>query len=225
LGLEDVCALSISIIADDRERQSQVFCDLTEHDQLELCVKRLAVGDYLLNQRLLFERKTLPDLKQSIVDGRFFRQAIRLASSEYTPVLVLEGSHYDPPGPEVSREAVQGALINVSLILGVSVLRSLSSRETAWLMIRADKQVQRVAQGAVQRPGYRPKGRRKRRLFILQGLPGIGRDRAELLLETFGSVEKIFTAEYEDLIQVKGIGRKTARNIRDMVRETGLVYE
>jgi ERCC4-type nuclease len=92
-------------------------------------------------------------------------------------------------------------------------------------MIRADKQVQRVAQGAVQRPGYRPKGRRKRRLFILQGLPGIGRDRAELLLETFGSVEKIFTAEYEDLIQVKGIGRKTARNIRDMVRETGLVYE
>jgi len=149
--------LSISIIADDRERQSQVFCDLTEHDQLELCVKRLAVGDYLLNQRLLFERKTLPDLKQSIVDGRFFRQAIRLASSEYTPVLVLEGSHYDPPGPEVSREAVQGALINVSLILGVSVLRSLSSRETAWLMIRADKQVQRVAEGAVHRPATGPK--------------------------------------------------------------------
>ncbi|MFP4657818.1 MAG: ERCC4 domain-containing protein [Desulfonatronovibrionaceae bacterium] len=216
--------MSVSIVADDRERESQVFCVLAGHAGVELSTERLVAGDYRVNERLLFERKTLPDLKQSIVDGRFFRQAIRLASSEYTPVLVLEGSHYDPPGPEVSREAVQGALINASLVLGIPVLRSLSSPETAWIMLCADNQVRRIAKGAVQRPGYRPKGRRKRQLFILQGLPGIGRDRAELLLETFGSVERVFTAGYDDLLQVKGIGRKTARQIRDMVREAGLDY-
>lgn len=216
--------MSIPIIVDDREQQSPVVSALAEYEGVELSARRLTVGDYWVNQQLLFERKTLPDLMQSIIDGRLFRQAIRLASSDSSPILVLEGTHYDPEAPAVSREAVQGALISISLILGIPVLRSLSSQETAWLMLCADKQVRRIIEGGIHRPGYRPKGRRKRQLFILQGLPGIGRDKAELLLEVFGSVEKVFTAGYEDLLEVKGIGRTTAQRIRDMVQEVASDY-
>ncbi|MDZ7761430.1 MAG: ERCC4 domain-containing protein [Desulfovermiculus sp.] len=216
--------MAIPIVVDDREQKSPVVCALAEHEDVQLSIRRLSVGDYLVNEHLLFERKTLPDLMQSIIDGRLFRQAIRLVSSDFSPVLVLEGTHYDPDSPAVSREAVQGALISISLILGIPVLRSLNSQETAWLMLCADKQVRRIAEGGVQRPGYRPKGRRKRQLYILQGLPGIGRDKAELLLEVFGSVEKVFIAEYEDLRQVKGIGQTTAQRIRDMVQEVASDY-
>ncbi|MGM0540241.1 MAG: helix-hairpin-helix domain-containing protein [Thermodesulfobacteriota bacterium] len=45
-----------------------------------------------------------------------------------------------------------------------------------------------------------------------------------MLLEVFGSVEKVFTAEYEDLRRVKGIGRTTAQRIRDMVQEVAADY-
>jgi ERCC4-type nuclease len=217
--------MSLPIIVDDREQYSPVVSALAAYEDVELSVQRLTAGDYWVNEHMLFERKTLPDLMQSIIDGRLFRQAIRLASSDSSPVLVLEGTHYDPEKPAVSREAVQGALISISLVLGIPVLRSLSSQETAWLMLCADKQVQRIVEGGVHRPGYRPKGRRKRQLFILQGLPGIGRDKAELLLEVFGSVEKVFTAGYEDLLQVKGIGRSTAQRIRDMVQEVASDYK
>jgi ERCC4-type nuclease len=41
---------------------------------------------------LVFERKTLKDFARSIVDGRLFRQAIRLANSKYKSVLILEGT-------------------------------------------------------------------------------------------------------------------------------------
>ncbi len=224
MGPAENMSLSIPIIVDDREQKSPVVNALAEYEGVALTFRRLSVGDYWVNERLLFERKTLPDLMQSIIDGRLFRQAIRLASSDFSPVLVLEGTHYDPESPAVSREAVQGALISISLILGIPVLRSLDSQETAWLMLCADKQVRRIAEGGVQRPGYRPKGRRKRQLYILQGLPGIGKDKAELLLEVFGSVEKVFTAGYEDLRQVKGIGRTTAQRIRDMVQDVAADY-
>ncbi len=216
--------LAIPVVVDDREQESQVVSALAEIEGVELSVSRLASGDYLVNERLLFERKTLADLMQSIIDGRLFRQAIRLASADPAPVLLLEGTSYEAGSFGVSREAVQGALISISLVLGIPILRSLDSRETAWLMICADKQVQRNAKGAIQRPGYRPKGRRKRQLFILQGLPGIGSDRAELLLDAFGSLEKVFTAGYEELRQVKGIGQTTAKRIRDMVEEAPANY-
>lgn len=101
--------MAIPIVVDDREQKSPVVCALAEHEDVQLSIRRLSVGDYLVNEHLLFERKTLPDLMQSIIDGRLFRQAIRLVSSDFSPVLVLEGTHYDPDSPAVSREAVQGA--------------------------------------------------------------------------------------------------------------------
>jgi Fanconi anemia group M protein len=54
-------------------------------------------------------------------------------------------------------------------------------------------------------------------LFILQGLPGIGPARADRLLDTFGTVETVFTARAEELAEVSGIGEKTAERIRNLI--------
>ena len=164
------------------------------------------------------------DFGTLILDGRLFTQALRLTCTDYTPALVLEGKASDPACIRLSREAVQGALINVSIVLGIPVLRSLDSRGTAWLLVCAGQQIQRIASGAVPRHGYRPKGRRKRQIYILQGLPGVGSDRAELLLDVFGSVEKVLTASIEDLTKIKGIGPKTAQAIRTVVEEVQAGY-
>jgi len=69
----------ITIIADDRERNGGVIERLRGHEEVSLAVERLPLGDYLIDEVLLIERKTLPDLVTSIKDGRLFGQAHRLA--------------------------------------------------------------------------------------------------------------------------------------------------
>jgi len=210
---------TITIQVDDRERCCDVLDALRQVDQVELRIERLVMGDYCLDSRILVERKTLPDLMLSIVDGRLFRQAVRLATSPFDPLLILEGTARDIQTARVSREAVQGAMIAVSVILGIPVLRSQSPQETAWLLVRTVCQLRRAVDGKTLRPGYQPHRRRKRQLYILQGLPGIGPERAERLLNRFGSVQNVVNAECDELCSVKGIGKGVAGKIQDILHE------
>ena len=209
----------INVVADDRESKNQVIKFLSDMKNVSVIVKRLSVGDYIVDNRLVFERKTLKDFAQSIVDGRLFRQAIRLVNSKYKSVLILEGTGKKLTEIGVSREAMQGALITISLILGVPVLRSKDPFESAHLIIYASRQIKSTARGVLQRRGYQPKGKRKQQLFILQGLPGIGSERAIRLLNAFGSVEAVVTATNEELQSVEGIGESIAGRIKWAVRE------
>lgn len=186
---------------------------------VSVVVKRLSVGDYVVDNQLVFERKTLKDFAKSIVDGRLFRQAIRLANSKYKSALILEGTGKELTETRVSREAMQGALITISLILGIPVLRSKDPFESAHLIIYASRQIKSTAKGVFQRRGYRPKGKRKHQLFILQGLPGIGSERATMLLDAFGSVEAVVKATSEELQSVEGIGESIAERVKWAVRE------
>lgn len=209
----------IFIIADDRERDSGVIEALSVLEGVKVRVERLKIGDYRVGKNLLFERKTLSDLTISIVQGRFFSQSQRLASSPYRGVIILEGKGRDIYHTSVKREAVQGALINVSVLMGLPILRSVDPAETADLMVYAGRQLGKTISGGLYRHGYRPKGKRKKQIFFLQGLPGVGPERASSLLDNFGNVENIMTASPGELAQVPGIGRKTAKSIRGVLKE------
>jgi DNA excision repair protein ERCC-4 len=163
---------------------------------------------------LVFERKTLKDFAVSIIDGRLFSQMTRLASSTAKSALILEGTGKDLVDIGIRREAMQGALVTVTLILGIPVLRSMEPSETAKLIIYAARQIKSLAKRGFQRHGYQPKDKRKKQLFILQGLPGVGRERAIRLLDNFGSVEAVITASSNELQAVEGIGQNIADKIK-----------
>lgn len=182
-------------------------------------VQRLTTGDFLIDGRFAVERKTLPDFAQSVIDGRLFRQAAALAQGTERGVLVLEGTAADLQASGMRREALQGALITVSVFFGLAVLRARDAAETAQLIVYLGRQAQRFARGALPRKGYRPKGRRARQLYVLQGLPGIGPERAERLLEIFGSVENVARASVDELAAISGIGETTAEKIRWALEE------
>ncbi len=76
-----------------------------------------------------------------------------------------------------------------------------------------------MARGGVYRHGYRPKDKRKKQLFILQGLPGVGSEKAGRLLDTFGSVEAVISASSSELQSVYGIGKGVADKIKWAVSE------
>lgn len=207
----------LEVVVDDREQPSGVIEHLMSHETIRVTIRRLKLGDYLIDNRVLIERKTVSDLSISIIDGRLFRQACFLAESTYRPLLLIEGHVTGEEVSGVSREAIQGAIITLAIFLNIPCLRSLDVKESANLIYYAGAQMQRNISRGVYRHGYRPKRRRNKQLFILQGLPGIGPARAERLLETFGSIENVFHADVEALSHIAGIGCKTAKAIRDLV--------
>jgi ERCC4-type nuclease len=207
----------MEIVADDRERASGVVERLRGLPGLRIVIRRLDLGDYLLDNRILVERKTLADLAVSIADGRLFSQACRMTRCGFVPALIIEGTTRDSELSGMTREAIQGAIVTLTIFLGIPCLRSTAPGETASLLRFTADQMSRRNTRTVQRHGYRPKGLRKRQLFVLQGLPGIGPTRADRLLDTFGCIEAVFTAGASDLAMVSGIGRTTADAIRSLI--------
>jgi ERCC4-type nuclease len=214
----------VRMVADDREQAGGVIAALRGRADVALEVRRLTVGDFLVEEQFAVERKTLADFAQSVVDARLFKQAAALAQGARRGVLILEGTAADRTDG-VSRESLQGALITVSVFYGLAVLRSRDVAETARLIVYLGRQAQQFARGGLHRPGYRPKGRRARQLYVLQGLPGVGPGRAARLLERFGSVQAVAAASAEDLAAVDGIGERIAANIRWAVEEAPASYQ
>ncbi len=86
----------------------------------------------------------------------------------------------------------------VTLFFGVAVLRALNGEESARLMVYAARRARWFTTGAVPRHGKRPKGKRKARLALLQGLPGVGPLRACASSQVHDRVDV--------LVQLRGFG-------------------
>jgi ERCC4-type nuclease len=214
----------LHVTIDDRERDSATASFLLGMPGIACTFRRLQLGDYLVDGRLLIERKTVPDLLQSIEDGRLFRQARGLASSRVPCLLILEGTAADLKGRRFQRSSVQGALITVSLLWGVPMLRSMDGEETANLMALAGRQISATVNGQIYRPGRRWGSKRGLQSHLLQGLPGVGCQLATRLLERFGTVEGVIQAAEPALQEVAGIVRRKAAKIRWAVSEGRVAY-
>jgi ERCC4-type nuclease len=133
--------------------------------------------------------------------------------------MILEGTSRELADSGMRREAIQGALVTVTLFCGIPLLRTRTPEETVRTMLFVAQQGQTYAKGALPRPGWRPRGKLARQIYILQGLPGIGPERARRLLARFGSVEAIVNARPEVLRSVGGIGKQIADKLRWSVEE------
>jgi DNA excision repair protein ERCC-4 len=209
---------TVEIVVDDRERPSGVIAELEKAGKTIVKVERLPVGDYCVDGAVIIERKTAADFAQSLMDGRLFSQAGRMASSPFRPAHIIEGTTTEWGGLGVLREALQGALVTLMLIFDVPVFRSTEPAETARLIYYIGSQMVRLRD-----PGYTPyrqakaKRRKTRQLRVLQSLPGVGADRAKKLLERFGTVRACIAATPAELCEVEGIGSKTAAAIDQVI--------
>lgn len=90
----------------------------------------MPVGDIIIGDRIIIERKTTRDLLDSLVDGRLLSQCRRLYYSATRPLLIIEGVDiFDTRA--VHPNAVQGVLSWITLELGLSVMMTRSTLETA----------------------------------------------------------------------------------------------
>ena len=85
----------------------------------------------MINNEILVERKTSRDLLSSIIDDRLFKQCQRMRKSEFQPLLLVELGEV---GNSLHPNAVLGALAHVTLDLGVPIITTKDSMESAYLV-------------------------------------------------------------------------------------------
>ena len=125
----------------------------------EIKSERLPLGDVILHDPsqgqglgldiVIFERKTLADLAASIRDGRYKEQSFRLietaASTGFNThhiVYIIEGdlARYDERHTQITKTALQSAMVSLMYYKGFSVVRTMNVGETADFILHfADK--------------------------------------------------------------------------------------
>ena len=195
---------------DERERNTDLKI-LLENLGARVKILTLAVGDFVLSERICAERKTRKDFEQSIIDGRLFRQAASM--SQYSkPIMVIEGEAFEG---RINRKAILGAIASLMLDHGIQIFFTLDEDRTAELLYALAKREQLAESRPVRLKGdKRALTMAQQQQIIVECLPNVGPQFARALLAKFGSVEKVFKATEKQLAAVPRMGRKRARLIK-----------
>ena len=209
----------VEIVVDQRELDSAIARDLSTREGVETRLETLAVGDYVVSDRVAAERKTVSDFLDTLTGGdrSLFEQVGDLSRHYARPVVLLEGEGlYEERN--VHPDAIRGALASLSVDFGVSVLRTEGEADTADLLAVLAKREQTTRDRAVSVHGEKSaKTLDEQQEYVVGAIADIGPVTARALLEHFGSVEAVMTAREEDLLAVDGVGEVTADRIRTVV--------
>ena len=124
----------------DHREQSSTIVSLLKQEDVLVDLVDLDVGDYRIGDRVLIERKTHGDFEDSLLDGRLFGQASRLASASPHPLLLVEGTARGQRF--VHPHALTGALAVLAIDFGLPVISTSSDHETAnFIMVVARREV------------------------------------------------------------------------------------
>jgi ERCC4-related helicase/ERCC4-type nuclease len=210
----------VEIVVDQRELDSSIAKDLSRRSGVETRLETLAVGDYVLSDRVVVERKTVADFLDTLTGGderSLFEQAKDATRYYARPVVVVEGT--DLYGERsVHPNAIRGALASLVVDFGASVLRTTDEDETTALLATIAAREQETADRTVSVHGEKSsKTLAEQQEYVVASVAEVGPVTAGSLLETFGSVEAVMTADAEQLQAAEGVGEVTAERIREVV--------
>lgn len=199
------------ILVDTREFNSGVVKELSRMG-FKIHSEQLDVGDYILSDRVAVERKTAEDFVSSLKDGRLFQQLNWLKSSFQRPIFILEGEGLFEAGG-MNPASIYGALASIVTDYGIPILHTRDDAETAVMISAISKREYAESRPSATRVDIGASLVQERQHFIIEGLPNVSAVLARRLLDHFGSVRAVLNASEEELMEVKGVGKKIAREI------------
>jgi len=210
---------TVEIVVDQRELDASIARDLSTREGVETRLETLAVGDYVLSDRVVVERKAVPDFLETLTGGdrRLFEQLGGAARHYGRPVVVIEGE--DLYGRRnIHPKAIHGALASMAVDFGASVMQTGGEEETADLLEVIAGREQEEGNREVSVHGEKQsKTLAEQQKYVVASVAEVGPVTARSLLTELGSVEAVMTAEEERLREAEGVGEVTAERIREVV--------
>jgi len=210
---------NITIVADHREKTSGVLKALLDKEvQVEL--RQLTSGDYLLSDRVVVEYKRVPDFVNSIIDGRLLHQ-LRALRAARRPLIVIEGEEDLYGVRNVHPNALLGMLGTIAVSYNIPVLFTRTPSETAALFVSIARREATQAPTQEQLHAQKPRTLAEQQRYVVASLPEIGAKNAERLLNHFKTVRALVNASPDELEGVQGIGKKRAKSLHDFFNTPG----
>lgn len=205
------------VFVDQREIRSPVARGL-EKLGVEVILKTLEVGDYVVSNRVGIERKTTADFLSTLMDGRnLFGQIGDLARAFEKPVLIIEGDGLYT-ARQINPNSVRGVLAAIAVDFGVPIIFSRDEEETAALINIMARREQAGEKKEISLHGKKTAMTLKEQQeYMISSISEIGPVVARNLLRHFGSVERVIAASKQELMEVELVGPRTAERIKEVV--------
>lgn len=224
IGMADVAdSNSLQIVVDQRETKSAVVKRLSKNPDVDVSLETLEIGDYVVSERCAVERKSVADFHATIGghdDRSLFEQLIELANEYERGVLLIEGDMEELyTGSGIHPNAIRGMLAAVALSFSnLTILNTLGEEDTAdMLEVLASREQEENDREVSSHGSKSTKSMPEQQEYVVSSIVDVGPVTAKALLEEFGSVRAVLTAERSALMQVENVGEATAQQVIDVV--------
>ena len=207
----------LRIIIDERERKSGIP-KLLKDIGVNVEIKTLPIGDYIVSHETVVERKSINDLIASIFDGRLFDQCNRLKEHFQFPIILLEGNVDEIESITENPLVFYGALSTIAIDYKIPIIPTPNASHTAKLLVSLSSRKESV-KGPLLKKIKKSNDVQKQQLSVLCSLPGVGEKIAIRMLEKFESPLKVLSASTKDLAKIPGLGESRAKKIKKMLEK------
>lgn len=210
--------MKIRIDFREKKRGEKALEFYTDKGFTDVEILRLDTGDFVFEDKVVFEYKTYSDLFSSIKDGRLFDESIRQSESYPYHFVIIVGSDKDRQnalyklyrkGIKFKMKQYYGAVARLNTY--TNVLYAPNTVKAFKIMLC---QVEKCLDN---KPIVRDLSNKTVNVCtnILMYFPDIKFKRAELITDSLGleTVEDLMNVSFEDLISIKGIGDATAETV------------
>lgn len=206
----------------DSKEPKRIF-DILKKKGLDVKREFLEVGDYVLGDGIIIERKECRDFISSIYDNRLWEQASNLARADKPILCIIEPNKWREFYFSKNRyihSAYNGAICTLVRGYGITIVTLSDDSEFISFLENMEKQI------LSKKSSTRPVKMAKRAITLqdrkencLAAIEGVSINKAKSLLECFGTIKNIANSNVDELQLSPGIGKKLAENIYKTLNE------
>jgi len=206
----------LRLVVDEREKKSRIP-DLLKAVGINVEVKTLPIGDYIVAPETVVERKTISDLISSVFDGRLFDQCNRLKDNYQFPILLIEGNLDEIEKLTENWLVFYGAISSIVIDFKIPIISTPNAYHTAKLLASMCSR-KNATKGPFIKKIKKSNDLQKQQLSVLCSLPGVGEKTAIRMLEKFGTPLKALSSSTTELSKISGLGETRAKKIKKMLQ-------
>jgi len=221
--------MGFTVTIDDREKKTRIekAIEYFEEKGDKVKVTHLDIGDYIINNEVVFEYKRLDDFVKSVKDRRVFNQAVDQSTNFKYHFVVVVGTDRQRKAyfNKTTRVGFKGGYFDENQYIG-----AISRLNTYTTVIQADYEKQAFKYMRSQAHKCLDNKHVVKRLETktdnpafnwLMDIKHISDNTAELLVDNFNLYDlySLFQLDFNEMQKIKGIGVETAKIVMNSIKK------